>query len=81
MKTTLLIITLLFPADISFTWELWTPCLAVVLAAFAAPWARMCALRDAPEGYEDEEGFHSKQSRLRIRHSFGFGVLRPENAG
>ena len=39
------------------------------------------SLRNAPEGYEDEKGFHFKQSRPAIRHSPGVAILRPRNAG
>ena len=35
------------------------------------------ALRNAPEGYEDEEGFHAKESRPRIHHSVW---LRPASS-
>ena len=55
----------------------------LVLTAFAAPLGLsvvLYALRNAPEGYEDEQGFHSKQSRHRNRHSVGLAILRPHNA-
>lgn len=43
--------------------------------------AVLWALRNAPEGYEDETGFHSKQRRPAIRHSPGVGILNPHRAG
>ena len=84
MKTTFLTITLLFHADISSIGRLFPLLFAGVLAALAVSLGLaivLCALRNAPEGYEDEEGFHSKQSPPRIRHSLGLGILRPHNAG
>ena len=84
MKTTFLIITLLFQSDMNSIGRLWASPFPVLLAALGVPLGLgvvLWALCNAPEGYEDAEGFHSKQSRLRIRHSFGFGILRPENAG
>jgi hypothetical protein len=84
MKTTFLIITLLFHADISSTGQLWTLPFAVVPAALGIPLGLavvLCGLRNAPEGYEDEDGFHSKQKRPRIRHPLRLSILRPHNAG
>ena len=39
------------------------------------------ALSTAPEGYEDEKGFHSKHSPPSISHSSDVSLLRPHNAG
>ena len=85
MKTTSLII-LLFHADIGSIRHLGTPHVIVVLAAIAisVPLGLaivLSALRNAPEGYEDEEGFHSERSHRPIRYSHGLGALRPHNAG
>ena len=38
-------------------------------------------LRNAPEGYEDEQGFHFTENRNVIRDSTGVAMLRPHNAG
>ena len=43
--------------------------------------AILWALRNAPEGYEDEKGFHFKQSRPAIRRSPSLAILRARNAG
>ena len=43
--------------------------------------AILATLRYAPEGYEDEEGFHSKQSPPSISDSTGAAILRHHNAG
>jgi hypothetical protein len=86
MKTISLIIALLFHADIGSIWQRGTPHVIVVLAAIAISILLglaivMSALRNAQEGYEDEEGFHSTRSHRPTRHSHGLGVLRPHNAG
>ncbi len=84
MKTPFLIITLLLHADISSTGQLWTLPFPVVPAALGTLLGLVLVLRglrNAPEGYEDEEGFHSKQSCPRVRHSLHLGILRPHNAG
>jgi hypothetical protein len=84
MNMTFLIIPLHCYADISSIGRLVPLPLAVVLSALGVPLGLavvLCALRNAPEGYEDEEGFHSKQSPPRVRHSLGLGILRPHNAG
>jgi len=84
MKTIFLIITLLFHPEISSIGELWTLPFAVVPAALGIPLGLvvvLCGLRNAPEGYEDEDGFHSKPTRPRIRHSLRLSILRPHNAG
>ena len=39
------------------------------------------ALRAAPEGYEDENGFHFEPGSPSIRHSAGVAILRPRHAG
>ena len=41
----------------------------------------MWALHNAPEGYEDEKGFHSKERPPRISHSPDVSLLHPHNAG
>jgi len=51
--------------------------LGLALSLAAILWA----LGNAPEGYEDEKGFHFKQSRPVISHSPGVAILRPRNAG
>jgi hypothetical protein len=51
--------------------------LGLALSLAAILWA----LRNAPEGYEDENGFHFKQSRPVISQSPGVAILRPRNAG
>jgi len=43
--------------------------------------AILVTLRNAPEGYEDEEGFHSEQSPPSISYSTGAAILRHHNAG
>lgn len=53
---------------------------AVVLAALGIPLALtavLCALRNAPEGYENAEGFHWARRGFRGRHSLGSRVVRP----
>jgi hypothetical protein len=82
MKTIFLIITLLFLAGISSTGQLWMFPFAVVPVVLGIPLGLtivLYGLRNAPEGYEDEDGFHSKRRRPHIRHSVG--ILRPHNAG
>jgi hypothetical protein len=39
------------------------------------------ALRNAPEGYEDDKGFHSEQTKPSISHSAGVSMLHPHSAG
>jgi len=49
---------------------------------FSASWgALLWMLRSAPEGYEDEQGFHFRRTRNVIRDSTGVAMLRPRNAG
>jgi hypothetical protein len=43
--------------------------------------AILWALRNAPEGYEDEKGFHFKQTRPMMSRSPDVAILRPRNAG
>ena len=84
MKTTFLVIALLFHADILPVEHIWTPPLVVDLVTLGVSLALavvLGALRIAPEGYEDREGFHFKESCARIRHSPGLSILRPHSAG
>jgi len=39
------------------------------------------ALRQAPEGYEDEKGFHFSQGQPSMTHSPDVSALHPRNAG
>ena len=83
MNTPFLIATLLLHADTSSTGQLWTlpfPVVPVALGILMGLVLVLGGLRYAPEGYEDEEGFHLKQSCPRIRHSRRLGILSPHNA-
>ena len=43
--------------------------------------AIIAALRNAPEGYQDEKGFHSKESPPSTTYLTRAAILRPHNAG
>jgi hypothetical protein len=83
MKATIFIIELLSNADLGSGGHLLLR-LGAILMLLGLPLSLggiVWALRNAPEGYEDEEGFHSKQRRSSIRHSAGVAILRPHKAG
>jgi hypothetical protein len=73
-----LIVTLHCYADIS---SIGLPLpFVVLLAALGVPLGLtvvLSALRNAPEGYEDEEGFHWARRGFRGRHPLGLRVVRP----
>ena len=80
MKTILLVVTLYFHPDTNSIGQLLPLPFAVVLAALGLPLGLtvvLCALRNAPEGFEDAKGFHWAHRAPRVRYSTGFGVVRP----
>ena len=80
MNTIFLIVTLHFHPDISAIGQLLPLTFVAVLAALSVPLGLtvvLCAIRNAPEGYEDEEGFHWARRGPRVRRSSGFRVVRP----
>ena len=84
MNTIFSITTLHFYPDISSIGQLFPLPFAVVLAALGLPLGltlMLCALRNAPEGYEDAEGFHWARSGPRVRHGHGLGILQPHTVG
>ncbi len=54
---------------------------SVLLGLSVSLGALLWALRNAPEGYEDEKGFHFSETRTVISDSPGIAMLRPHNAG
>ena len=83
MNPTILIIELLSNANLGSTGHLLLQ-LGAMLVFAGLPLslaALLSSIRNAPEGYEDEEGFHSKQSRPSVSHSAGAAMLRPRHAG
>jgi hypothetical protein len=55
-------------------------CFAVALLLPLSVAAILWALRHAPEGYEDETGFHFKESRSPRRTPAAGAILHPQSA-
>jgi hypothetical protein len=83
MKATILIIELLSNANLGSTGNLLFQLVAtlVLLGVPLSLAALLLSLRNAPEGYEDEKGFHFTQSRPSISHSSGVAILHLQHAG
>ena len=84
MKTTLsIIMTLFLDAEINSIGQLSTitaTAASVAIAAVLGLAVLLCGLRNAPEGYEDEEGFHFKPVRPRVKQPSGLALFGARNA-
>ena len=85
MNATILIIELVSNANPGSTGHLLLQ-LGAILVLVALPLslaALLSSLRNAPEGYEDKEGFHFTEGRqpTTTSSSTGAAILRPHNAG
>jgi hypothetical protein len=78
MKTIIWVIALPFCIGLGVIEHL-VLCLAAIPALLGLG-SVLAALHNAPEGYEDDDGFHTKQRSHRIGHSARLGILRPYNA-
>ncbi len=54
---------------------------SILLGLSVSLGALLWTLRNAPEGYEDESGFHFRKARTVISDSPRIAMLRPHNAG
>ena len=83
MNTTILIIELLSMASSTGHLLLRLGAILVLVALPLSLAAIVLALRNAPEGYEDKEGFHFTESRqpTTTSSSTGAAILRPHHAG
>jgi hypothetical protein len=83
MKTTTVLLVLVSDAAFPSLGTNWL-CVgfaSVLLGLSASLGALLWMLRSAPEGYQDEQGFHFRKTRNVIRNSTGVAMLRPRNAG
>ena len=69
-------LTLGFIAEFSVPFGL----IAILLGVSATLATIGVALRNAPEGYETESGFHFKGTRRLVREPANLAMLRPHNA-
>lgn len=75
MKTTVFFTSLGAIGDLGLGFALFAFLFGLSLGLVTVLWA-LCS---APEGYEDEEGFHLVGTRPRVGHSVA--LLHPHNAG